>query len=114
MPIENFWFATGSSWILSLIFAAGLNNGLSRNEASFSIYIPRIINFLLFLFPYKRKISIILVIVQSCNLMAIVVLALSNFVFCCMSLPSFFLYCIIFYSVVGFGVIIFDISQNPN
>ncbi len=114
MPISYFRFAVACSWLLSLVFASGLNNGLSRNEASLSIHLPRIINALLFLFPYKRRISIVLLIIQSCNLVAIIALAILDIIFKINSLSSFFLYFISAYSVIGFGSIIWDISQNDN
>ena len=114
MSLNKLWLVVGGNWLLSLVFASGLNNGLQKNEASLSVHVPRIINFLLFLFLHKTKISLILLIIQSCNLLGISVLLITQFILDLNTCAPIWYYISCVYSVIGVGLIIVDLSQNPD
>ena len=63
------------SSLLAISIVPFYNNqgiGDERRKASFSIKIPKIIAFLLFLFPYKKYVPVCMIIMQSLNILSLI------------------------------------------
>lgn len=101
------------SWFFSILFAGAVNNGLLGNECSFAIKTNRIINLLLFLFPYKKRISLPLYIIQPINVVSLVITILSVKIFDVTKVAPFFGIFAVIYSLIAFGVIVLDLGSNP-
>ena len=101
------------SWFFSILFAGTVNNGLLGNECSFATKANRIINLLLFLFPYKKRISLPLYIVQPINVISLIIITLSIKIFEITKVAPFFGIFAVIYSLVAFGIIVLDLGSNP-
>lgn len=101
------------SWLFSIIFAGAVNNGLLNNNCSLAIKGNRIINTILFLFPYKKRILLPLYIIQPINVVSLVITILSIKIFAITIVAPFFGIFAVIYSLIAFGLIVLDLGSNP-